>query len=328
MQMTLQELSPESFQKLTATASAFHVRLSALLETDEASRIQEELSFLKSCGWLKSESLVYFSQKTLRDSSITRGGRTFGIIISTMDELGYDVEWQVLNSKDFGVPQNRERVFIIGHLRGTGSRKVFPIRDGSKEVDDLQRQETGTITTRTGANNSVGTYIVESEQQAQAVSGVYTQDSERFHKAPLKGLSRCLKANKHDAGVVIPVLTPDRAEKRQNGRRFKEDGDPMFTLTGQDRHGVAIYQKPRGNNKGGLHDIAPTLSSSSWQENNSLISGCRIRKLTPKECFRLQGFSDEYFERARAVNSDSQLYKQAGNSVTVNVIYEIARRLT
>lgn len=53
----------------------------------------------------------------------------------------------------------------------------------------------------------------------------------------------------------------------------------------------------------------------------------KIRKLTPKECFRLQGFPDEYFERAESVNSDSQLYKQAGNSVTVNVIYEIARRL-
>lgn len=102
----------------------------------------------------------------------------------------------------------------------------------------------------------------------------------------------------------------------------------MFTLTGQDRHGVAIYQKPRGNNKGGLHDISPTLSSNSWQENNYLIGGFRIRKLTPKECFRLQGFPDEYFKRARAVNSDNQLYKQAGNSVTVNVIYEIARRLT
>lgn len=62
------------------------------------------------------------------------GGRTFGIIISTMDELGYDVEWQVLNSANFGVPQNRERVFIIGHLRGTGGRKVFPIRGSAKRL--------------------------------------------------------------------------------------------------------------------------------------------------------------------------------------------------
>lgn len=166
---------------------------------------------------------------------------------------------------------------MLEERKEEGGRKVFPIRSSNKEADELSGQATNTITTRTGQANATGTYVVESEQHAQAVSGVYTQDSERFHKAPLKGLSRCLKANKHDAGVVIPVLTPDRAEKRQNGRRFKEDGDPMFTLTGQ--------------------------------ENNSLISGCRIRKLTPKECFRLQGFSDEYFERARAVNSDSQLYK-------------------
>lgn len=255
-------------------------------------------------------------------------GRTFGVIISAMDELGYDVEWQVLNSKDFGVPQNRERVFIIGHLRGTSSRKIFPIRKNNKEVAGIQGQRSNTLTTRYGTGGTVGTYIVESEQYAQVVSGIYTQDSEKFHKAPLKGLSRCIKANKHDAGVVIPVLTPDRAKKRQNGRRFKENGDPMFTLTGQDRHGVAIYQKPRGNNKGGLHDKAPTLTGHSWQENNHLVTGYRIRKLTPKECFRLQGFPDEYFERAASVNSDSQLYKQAGNSVTVNAVYEIARRLT
>lgn len=67
-------------------------------------------------------------------------GRTFGIIISTMDELGYDVEWQVLNSANFGVPQNRERVFIIGHFRGRSKRKIFPIRDGAKEANELQRQ--------------------------------------------------------------------------------------------------------------------------------------------------------------------------------------------
>lgn len=232
-------------------------------------------------------------------------GRTFGIIISTMDELGYDVEWQVLNSANFGVPQNRERVFIIGHFRGRSKRKIFPIRDGAKEANELQRQHIGTITTRTGESQGVGTYAAESEQPAQNATQVDTSNI-----------------------AAIPVLTLDRVEKRQNGRRFKENGEPMFTLTGQDRHGVMLYQKPRGNNRGGTHNKATTLTGNSWQENNVLLSGYRIRKLTPRECFRLQGFPDEYFDRAAAVNSDSQLYKQAGNSVTVNVIYEIARRLT
>lgn len=75
MQMTLQELNPKSFRRLTATASDFHARLSALLESEEASKIQEELCFLKSCGWLESESLVYFSPKTSEVSSTMRGGK-------------------------------------------------------------------------------------------------------------------------------------------------------------------------------------------------------------------------------------------------------------
>ena len=95
---------------------------------------------------------------------------------------------------------------------------------------------------------------------------------------------------------VMPVLTPNRKEKRQNGRRLKDPDEPMFTLTGQDRHGIA-----------------------------ALEHACfRFRRLAPKECWRLQGFSDELFEKAKAVNSDSQLYKQAGNAVTVNVAFEVA----
>lgn len=98
--------------------------------------------------------------------------------------------------------------------------------------------------------------------------------------------------------IVRPCLTPDRINKRQNGRRFKEDGEEMFTLTSQDKHGVLL-------------------------DDGRVV---RIRRLTPKECFRLQGWTDDYFEKAQFVNSDSQLYKQAGNGVTVNVIYEIAKR--
>lgn len=128
--------------------------------------------------------------------------------------------------------------------------------------------------------------------------------------------------------LVAPVSTPDRAEKRQNGRRMKEPGEPSFTLTTQGRHGVAIYQRPRGYNKGGMHDIAPALSISAWQENNLLANNIRIRRLTPRECWRLQGFPDEYFDKAKAAGiSDTQLYKQAGNGVTVNVARAIGERL-
>lgn len=73
---------------------------------------------------------------------------------------------------------------------------------------------------------------------------------------------------------------------------------------------------------------APTLETScdiGYLEHEGKT--IKVRRLTPRECFRLQGFSDEYFERAEQINADSQLYRQAGNSVTVNVIYEIARRL-
>ena len=72
-------------------------------------------------------------------------------------------------------------------------------------------------------------------------------------------------------------------------------------------------------------NVCPTLDTAC--NVGQITNDFRIRKLTPRECFRLQGFPDEYFDRAAEVCSDAQLYKQAGNSVTVNVIYEIAKRL-
>ncbi|MCL2677085.1 MAG: DNA (cytosine-5-)-methyltransferase, partial [Streptococcaceae bacterium] len=91
------------------------------------------------------------------------GGRTFRVILSTLDELGYDAEWQILNSKDFSVPQNRERVFIIGHLRGCGGREVFPLRTYAKE-NSTSRVLASTLTTRYPAAQREGTYIGENGQ--------------------------------------------------------------------------------------------------------------------------------------------------------------------
>ena len=212
-------------------------------------------------------------------------GETFGVILKTLDELGYDAEWRVLNSKDFGVPQNRERVFIVGYLRGTGRREVFPIPTGSGEITS-GGIVSGTLTTRCPASQREGTYIKQIRKQKRA-----KRDREIERVYDPSGIAPCLNTmggGQREPKIALPILTPDREEKRQNGRRVKEPGEPMFTLTAQDKHGVT--------------------------------DGVRVRKLTPLECWRLQGFPDWAFYKAQEVNSDSQLYKQAGNSVTVNVI--------
>lgn len=319
-------------------------------------------------GQLKEEDKpTYLFIENVKNLLSVNGGWDFARLLIEMEQGGYDAEWQVLNSKDFGVPQNRERCFIVGHLRGRGSAKVFPVEraDGENRVQIIGHKDgyrrntqvfdqngiTETLDTAQGGGRGHHVALPCFIDLAYQGKPVTTDVSRTILARYYKGCS-----NSHEnSGIAIPILTHDRTEKRQNGRRFKEDGEPMFTLTGQDRHGIAIEVKEATKqgysecrvgidsvNFSMPKEIANTLDTSCnqgifvqvseeltvyavWYEKYQCYIA--IRRLTPKECFRLQGWTDDYFEKAQFVNSDSQLYKQAGNGVTVNVIQAIAEQL-
>jgi DNA (cytosine-5)-methyltransferase 1 len=272
---------------------------------------------------------TYLFIENVKNLLSVNGGTDFLKLLIALDESGYDAEWQVINSADY-VPQNRERVFIVGHLRGRSGEQIFPIEgaDGENHI-----QQIGNFVELERRSNPSAGRIYSPEGIAPCLNAKGGGRQEPYIALPafcdlsygaglqLHDKAFCLQARynkgvcnrkEETSGVCVPVLTPDR-EKRQNGRRTKGNGEPMFTLTGQDRHGVMI-STPDG-----------MAFYSIWYEKYQCYIA--IRKLTPRECFRLQGWSDEYFDRAELVNSDSQLYKQAGNGVTVPVIYEIAKRM-
>ena len=217
-------------------------------------------------------------------------GKTFARMLKILDELGYDVEWQVLNSKNFGVPQNRERVFIIGHLRGECTYRVFPIRGKDEKFNtDGEINQVGNI----GKSDNFG--------GNPQVTRVYD----------INGISPTF--NTMQGGGREPKILVKEATKQ--GYAVADVGDSIN------------FSHPNSKTRRGRvgKNIANTLLTSD--EQGVVLSDYKIRKLTPRECWRLQGFPDWAFDKAQAVNSNSQLYKQAGNSVTVNVIEEIAKRL-
>ena len=233
--------------------------------------------FFEIARLAKERQPKYLLLENVRGLLSHDGGKTFATILQTLWDIGYDIQWEVLNSKDFSteeypVPQNRERIFIVGHLRGEPRPEVFPIRRKTKNVIKRNVEELG------------------------AKTGLYFINEPRFGEYEKSKIAQTVKVGGDIGKVVKPVITPERLNKRQNGRRFKEDGEPSFTVTAQDRHGVLYKNK--------------------------------IRKLTPLETFRLQGFPDEWYYKCRAEGiSDSQMYRAAGDAVTVNVVQEIGKRL-
>lgn len=277
------------------------------------------------------------------------GGRTLETIYSTIVEMGYHFEWCVLNSKHFGVPQQRRRLYIVGYLDDRCAGQIFPISGGNAEalrqlIGGPQGQRVyhsdGVACTQTagagGWGGKTGLYFIDMNpdpvitEHARCItarhdsgisnhkgehSGVLIEENQYFidlnTDPKITDEARCIHT-RMDLGVVgthkgersgvlieegpRAILTPNKEKVRQQGRRMKEPNEPMFTITAQDRHGI-------------------------WHKG-------RVRKLMPIECWRLQGYTDEQFNAASGLGlPDGQLYKMAGNSVSVPVICAIGQKI-
>ena len=226
------------------------------MDGERSSLIREAIRLIAECR------PYVFIWENVKGTFSSNDSADFWAIIQELANIGgYRLQWQLLNTSWF-LPQNRERIYLVGSLGDRSKGDIFPVRESKGQTDTTQRKcdNSRTITT-----------------------------------AHAHGTA------KHMSYVAVPVVTPHRIEKRQNGRRFKEPGDASFTLTGQDQHGVMIGDK---DNK-------------------------RIRRFTPRECERLQGFPDDWtrygFDGKEI--SDTQRYKMCGNAVSVPVVKAVGEAI-
>ena len=238
-------------------------------------------------------------------------GGTFTTIISTLDELGYDCQWQVLNSKNFGVPQNRERVFIIGHLRGTNRPEVFPITGANRQVIEQINQPIHSNNRVYGVNGISPTLNTMQGGNRQPFIGCV--GGLQKNAAVMNACSPALTSAMGVGGGHIPIIL-------KNNKKNYEKMSTMQRKRGNKHQSVKNTNK-RVKRKGFNNK---TDSQNNREGSNDYpLPFTQIRRLTPIECERLQSFPDNWTEGL----SDTQRYKCLGNAVTVNVVREIIKKL-
>ena len=249
--------------------------------------------------------------------------------LSFLNNLGYYSNWEMLNAKDYGIPQNRERVFVVSSLENMHYNFPKQVELKSKMKDLLEEK----VDDKYYLSEKLLKYFSDMKNRNGFTRG------EKFNPRKLENCNTAFaittRAGARATDNYIIQLgnlknTESFGGNPQTGRVYSPDGiSPCLNTMQGGGLEPKILQKAHGFNKGGIKEnIVPALTKSSWQENNFLSDNMRIRKLTPLECWRLMGFRDMDYYAAKSVGiSDAQLYKQAGNSIVVTVLEAIFRNL-
>ena len=250
---------------------------------------------------------------------------------STLESYGYINYYKVLNAKDYGVPQNRKRVFMVSVRKDIKDKFYFPqslkteiaLKDVLERSVDKKYYLSEKLMKRFVKNDTNGVSPVVGNLKDEKSSSFGT----RTRVYDIDKCAACLCSTDYKGPKLILTRNINPSRNGMNGNVFNPEGVSP-TITTNKGEGPKIIQRSHGYNNGGEHDICPTIGCSSFQENNILNSGFRIRKLTPTECFRLMDVSDKDIDKLlNSGISNSQLYKLAGNSIVVSCLYHIFRKL-
>ena len=220
----------------------------------------------------------------------------FELVLKSLEEAGYSNYWKVLNAKDYGIPQNRERVFIISIRKdidkGYEFPKPFPLQLRLKDMLDDEVDES---------------FYISDERTKSLQRDLINKEALMLDVCQYRR-----EGHPREYNEVSPTLSA------------RDCRDPRLIQVGNlDIKGQDIVKRVYSSD-----GLSPTLTNMQGGNRQPKVAeAMRIRKLTPKECFRLMGFDDEDFYKAEAVNSNTQLYKQAGNSIVVDVIVKIYEKL-
>lgn len=295
--------------------------------------------FFEIARLVKARQPPYFLLENVPGLLSHDKGRTFYTILSTFWELGYHVEWKVLNSKDFGVPQSRKRVYIVGYLDGRCAGKILPFPETNGAA--LIQRRPGRQGKRVYGPDGLSCTLTSNAGGMGGKTGLY-EAGVPIREATRKGYKMAYPGGSTDLGDAGlnsrrgrvgqgTAHTPTTGSQQGKLHFVDLSHPPLVTENARCLHtrqdmGMSAH---RGETSGvleesGTGDPGSTITVADRQGN--AYHG-RIRRLTPRECLRLQGYYDWQIDRIITDTSDSQLYKQAGNGVTVNVIEAVGRNL-
>ena len=290
---------------------------------DEGSGTRSSLMYetIRIVKKLKPKYVIWENVKNLLSK---KHRHNFDSYLEIMESLGYQNYYQVLNAKDYGIPQNRERVFTISIRNDIEKQFIFPEKQELKlKLKDMLENE---VDEKYYLSDKMQNYVLATNEDGTDNKFANRVNECKMNKTPSYAIT-VRGAGGQQRGSLSNFVVGDGTEETT----IKEVKLKIKNATKQgyqeatDGDGIDLSMPNSETRRGRVQK--QSIQTLTTQNNLGVVSDLRIRKLTPKECWRLMGFNDEDFDKASKVNSNSQLYKQAGNSIVVNVLENILKNL-